>query len=98
VHREGLLVLSGDNQLSWVLWRAQGGAMLANDAAQPDFFRQRIAPTVLGDVAYFGTWAADIKTLDVLWRLPFERLRFPAVPADRMVVVVDDKGGVSAFR
>jgi outer membrane protein assembly factor BamB len=96
-HRDGLVALAEDPESAWVLWKGTSGGLLAKQKEQPDFFLARSSPTVVGDVVYFGTWAADIKTLDVLWRLPHERLRFPVVPADRMIVVVDEEGRVIAY-
>ena len=44
---------------------------------------------MLGDIVYFGTWAADIETGEILWKLPVQKPRFAAVPADELVLVVD---------
>jgi len=89
VHRDGVIVLSEDQGLIWLLWRGDSGTILARRRTHPDLFRFDIAPVVLGDVVYFGGWAADIETYEILWRLPVERLRFPFIPVDRGLLFVE---------
>lgn len=71
---------------------------LALASHQPDLFRDTVAPVVLGDVVYFGHWASDLETRQILWRLPVEELSWPVVPADRMVLVVEKHRVLRAFR
>jgi hypothetical protein len=82
------------------LCAARDGAIycLAEEKDQPDLFRDRVTPTVLGDVVYFGSWAADVETGEILWRLPFQHVTFPVVPADHMILVVEDGKVLRAFR
>jgi len=94
--RDGVLTM--ENGREWMWWREKGGFVLAKSAWTPDLFKDKVAPTVLGDVAYFGTWAADIVTGEVLWRLPVGRVRHPPVPADKLFVVVDEKSTLRAYR
>lgn len=83
----------------WLLWREGKGHILARKRWTPDLFADRVSPTIVGDVAYFGTWAADIVTREVLWRLPLEeRVVFSVVPADRMFFLVDRFGVIRAYR
>jgi hypothetical protein len=49
-------------------------------------------------VAYFGSWAADVETGEILWRLPVRAVAFGAVPADRLVLVIDLKHALRAYR
>ena len=82
-----------------MLWRKRRGLVLARKQWTPDLFQDMVAPTVLGDVAYFGTWAADVVTGEVLWRLPIRgRVLFPAVPADKIVVVIDESHTLRAYK
>jgi hypothetical protein len=97
----GALLLSprkeGDG-LEWCLSEAGKIHQIATEAEQPDFFRDRVSPTVLGEVVYFGSWAADLETGEVLWRLPVKQVTFSPVPADGLVLVVDDRRALRAFR
>lgn len=84
--------------LEWAVEREGKIFLLTSQAQQPECFRDRVTPTVLGDIVYFGSWAADVETGDIVWRLPIaEGVGFPAVPADRLVLVVDG-GTLRAFR
>jgi len=98
VSTRGMLAIILDSPPYWAVSTAEGGLQLANATAQPDLFRCRVAPTVLGDVVYFGTWAADLATQRILWRLPQEVVRYPLVPADGLVIAVDGDGRVHAMR
>jgi hypothetical protein len=72
--------------------------LLTEEAEQADLFRDRVSPTVLGDIVYFGSWAADLETGEILWRLPLaDRATHPMVPADGLVLVVDG-ATLRAFR
>ncbi|MDH3592670.1 MAG: PQQ-binding-like beta-propeller repeat protein, partial [Planctomycetota bacterium] len=54
-------------------WRLVGDTkawLLASEREQGGLFRDAVAPTVLGDVVYFGSWAMDLVTREILWRLP----------------------------
>jgi hypothetical protein len=93
-HAQGLLALGGGADVQWHLWRPgedgrMRGAVLADAKDRPDLFRHRVPATVVGGIAYFGSWAADFETGDILWYLPVADPRFAAVPADRLVLVVD---------
>ena len=97
----GPLVLAKTDVIGWaLLGDDKRYRFLATPKDNPDLFRPavRVAPTALGDIVYFGTWAADIRTRHVLWRLPVKELYYPAVPLDRMVLVIDGNRRVRAFR
>ena len=96
----GTLALADANPVGWVLHEPKGGYYLSTVQDNPDLYdvKRRVGPTVLGDVVYFGAWAADIRTRRILWRLPVTRLRFPAVPIDGGVIIVDDLDRLRAFR
>jgi len=96
VYERGLLAFDGRSK--WQHWRKGRGRTVADRKYTPDLFRSVVPATVLGDVAYFGTWAADLETLEVLWRLPVDEVRFGAVPADRIVIIVDGKGNLRGYR
>lgn len=99
VHRTGFLGYGrGDKEPAWEVWEERGGRVLARASTHPWLFRSAVAPAVLGDVAYFGTWAADLETGEILWKLPIEEVRFPPTPADRLVVVVDGNDALRAYR
>lgn len=98
-HPSGAIVLGdGDDGREWMLWRDDRFLRLASQASQPDLFRDAVPPTVCGEVACFGSWAADLETKQILWRLPVKRVTRPVVPADRLVLVVDDGKTLRAFR
>jgi len=93
-HAPGTLSLNTGGATAWNLWRRneQGqtrGIVLATAADRPDLFTHTVPATVLGDIVYFGSWAADIETGEVLWYLPVAEPSFAAVPADGLVLVVD---------
>ncbi len=96
VYDRGLLAYDGRN--NWQLWKGGRGKTIASRKYSPDLFRGIVPATVLGQVAYFGTWAADMKTGEVLWRLPLAKVRFGAVPGDRIVIVVDERNILRAYR
>jgi len=95
----GTLALADAKPLGWVLRKPEGGLYLSTYEDNPDLYsiKQRVGPTVLGDVVYFGSWAADIRTRRILWRLPVKSLKFPAVPIDGGVLIVDGRA-LRAFR
>ena len=97
----GMLVLARGKVLGWAFLRDDRRyEVFVTHEDNPGLFdrKHRVAPTVLGDIVYFGAWAADIRTRRVLWRLPVGKLTFPAVPLDRMVLVIDGKYRLRAFR
>lgn len=97
----GALLLSpgkGGGDLEWCVSEAGKIYHIAAEAEQPDFFRDRVTPTVLGEVVYFGSWAADMETGEILWRLPVKLVTHSAVPADGLVLVVDEMRTLRAFR
>jgi len=96
----GTLALADAKPVGWVLRAPKGGYYLSTDEDNPDLYaiERRVGPTVLGDIVYFGSWAADIRTRRILWRLPVKRLRFPAVPIDGGVLIVDDLRVLRCFR
>ena len=97
----GLLVLAKADITGWAFFvDDRRYRVFATDEDNPDLFEDErlVAPTVLGEIVYFGSWAADLRTRDILWRLPVTELSFPAVPLDRMVLVVDAKTKLRAFR
>jgi hypothetical protein len=98
--RRGTLCLGGKpGNLEWQLRLPTGRYyVLATEKTQPYLFRDLVAPTILGDIAYCGSWAVDLATLDLLWKLPVERVTFPAVPADRLVLIVENGKTLRAFR
>ena len=91
-------LIACDRMDCWLLWQGESGRVLAHREYTPGLFTHPVAPTVLGDVVYFGAWAADIETGEVLWRLPLESVRFGAVPADRLVLVIDSEDTLRAYR
>jgi hypothetical protein len=95
VYKTGLLVCEKEGEWQW--WHPDKGQLLASREWTRDLFDQVLPPTVLGDVVYFGTWAADAENGDILWRLPL-RARFGAVPADRLVLVVAEDGTLRAYK
>ncbi len=101
-HAGGTLALSGGQPARWHLWarNKEGqmmGTVLADGADRPDLLRHPLPATVLGDIAYFGSWAADLRTGEILWYLPVTDPKFAAVPADGLVLIVDGRT-LRAFR
>lgn len=99
--RLGTLLLSPSKKgtgLQWCEDREGKFYTIAEESDQPDFFRDRVSPTVLGDIVYFGSWACDLETDEILWRLPVKQVTFSPVPADGLVLVVDDARSIRAFR
>lgn len=98
--RLGTLCLSGEpGGLEWQLRLPDGKYfVLATEKTQPYLFRDRVAPTILGDIAYCGSWAVDLATRELLWKLPVDRVTYPAVPADRLVLIVESGKTLRAFR
>jgi hypothetical protein len=95
VYKHGLVSCDGEE---WQWWTDRGGLPLASRRTRPDLFRFPVPATVLGDVVYFGTWAADVETGEVLWRLPVAAVSFGAVPVDRLVLVVQSGSMFAAYR
>ncbi|MHC4223013.1 MAG: PQQ-binding-like beta-propeller repeat protein [Planctomycetota bacterium] len=81
----------------WGRWTQEGIHAIASGDRHPELFKDRVAAAVLGDIVYFGRWAADIRTGQIVWRLDGAKVAFPAVPADGMVLVVDDRRILRAF-
>lgn len=99
--QDRLLVLDGEaagKPPAWMLWGEEKGQSLAEASVQPDLFACSGAPALLGDIAYFGNFAVDLATREILWRLPRQDFRFPAVPADGMVLLVDEEDRLLAYR
>ena len=89
-HPAGSVMLGKEKgKLAWDLHVGDGSLVITAEKFQPSLFQHPLPATVFGRVAYFGTWAADLETSDVLWRLPVKKPRFAAVPADRFVLMVD---------
>lgn len=98
-HRRGWIVLRKDQGArQWCLVEDRQVFVLASEADQPELFRDAVPPTVLGDVVYFGSWAADVESGRIFWKLPLRSVSFRAVPADGMVLVVEDRCRLRAFR
>jgi hypothetical protein len=96
----GVLVLARANVTGWAFLHDENRfRIFATSQDNPDLFQKKrlVAPTVLGDIVYFGSWAADLRSQQILWRLPVGALRFPAVPLDRMVIVIDGANRMRAF-
>ena len=93
---DGILALRDNKE--WHLWQGRQGRLIASVDVSQDLFEHPVAATVLGDIAYFGTWAADVKTGEILWRLPLKSVRFGAVPADRLVLVLTERDQLVAFK
>ena len=96
----GVLALASSGKMGWVVRDGDGGYYLSDVDDNPDLYdvKLRVPATVLGDIVYFGAWAADIRTRRVLWRLPVRHLEYPAVPLDDRVLVVDARVMLRAFR
>jgi outer membrane protein assembly factor BamB len=98
-HPGGSVVLAVFNEeLRWARHRGRKFFELTRKSAQPDLFRDRVSPTVLGDIVYFGSWAMDIETNEILWRLPFQNVTYPVVAADGLILVVESGKVLRAFR
>lgn len=98
-HPGGTVVLSArGKELHWARYRERRFYQLTSRAMQPDLFEDRVTPTVLGDIVYFGSWAMDIETREILWRLPFRKVSYPVVPADGLILVVESGKTLRAFR
>ena len=98
-HPSGTVVLARfDHELRWARYRERKYFELTRKSAQPDLFKDRVSPTVLGDVVYFGSWAMDIETKEILWRLPFQNVTYPVVAADGLILVVESAKVLRAFR
>ncbi|MEE8106013.1 MAG: hypothetical protein V3T86_10810, partial [Planctomycetota bacterium] len=97
-HRLGTVAMTGEQgNRKWVVIKEKKIYTYAEEQKQPGLFRDGVRPTVLGDIVYFGSWAVDLGTEEILWRLPVSRVKFPAVPADGLVLVVEH-GVLRAFR
>ncbi len=102
--RLGVVMLSREAGLSggaleWQFYRDGKIYGFARESEQPELFGVRVTPTVLGDVVYFGSWAADVETGEILWRLPTAgAVTYPIVPADRLVLAVERGRILRAFR
>ena len=106
LHARGALILAGGSRffpalqrnLEWVQYRDGKYYLLTEQKLQPDLFVDRVTPTVLGDIVYFGSWAMDLETREILWRLPFSGVTFPVVPADGLFLVVEKGRVLHCFR
>jgi hypothetical protein len=87
-----------DDDTCWMLWGPERGIFLARRRDQPDLFEQFFTPIVLGDVVYFGTWAADLQSRRILWRMPPGKLLWNVVPAERRVLSVGPDRVLRAWR
>lgn len=96
VYKNGLIACEQNAEWHW--WRGGRGEVIAERKLAPDLFEALVAPTVVGNVIYFGTWAADVETGEILWRLPLRSVRFGVVPADRLLLAVEDGARIHAFR
>jgi hypothetical protein len=95
---EGELILLEENgSPKWFYARGDKGHILIDRRKQPELFRSMVSPTILGDIVYFGDFAVDLVTREILWRLPVEEVLFPAVPADGLVLVVEKGATLRAF-
>jgi hypothetical protein len=98
-HRLGWIVLLDEpGKYVWGLLRGDDLYGLVSVRQQPHLFRTPARPVILGDVAYFGAWAADLETRRILWKLPVESVTYGAVPADGLVLVVEGGKVLRAFR
>lgn len=96
VYKGGLIACESQGEWQW--WRGDKGEVIAERRLAPDLFAQLVPPTVVSNVIYFGTWAADVETGEILWRLPLRSVRFGVVPADRLFLVVDGENRIHAFK
>ncbi|MHC4549433.1 MAG: outer membrane protein assembly factor BamB family protein [Planctomycetota bacterium] len=98
-HPRGTVVLAvRDDDLQWMRYRERKFFRLTSRSLQPDLFADRVPPTVLGDIVYFGSWAMDVETREILWRLPFGEVSYPVVPADGLFLVVEGRRVLRAFK
>ncbi|MHC4933789.1 MAG: PQQ-binding-like beta-propeller repeat protein [Planctomycetota bacterium] len=97
-HATGAICRSQEKEgPSWGRWTQKGVHPIASKERHPELFKDRIAAAVLGDIVYFGSWAADIRTGQIVWRLDGAVVSLPVVPVDRMVLVVDNRRALRAF-
>ncbi|HEX5136112.1 MAG TPA: PQQ-binding-like beta-propeller repeat protein [Planctomycetota bacterium] len=96
VYKGGLITCEDSG--AWCWWQGDKGQVVAERKTAPDLFRELLPPTVVGNIVYFGTWAADVETGEILWRLPLRGVRFGVVPLDRLLLVVDGEGNLQAFK
>ena len=82
----------------WRRYKGDSLFLLTTEKDQPDLFASAVPPAILGDVCYFGTWAADLRTKEILWRLSGVNPSSAAVPADGHFLVVDDQRVLRAYR
>ncbi|MHC4959601.1 MAG: outer membrane protein assembly factor BamB family protein [Planctomycetota bacterium] len=92
-----LILIDESGSLKWFHARGDKGRILMDRRKQPELFRSMVPPTILGDIVYFGDFAVDLVTEEILWRLPVEEVMFPAVPADGLVLVVEKGATLRAF-
>lgn len=96
VYKGGLIACESATEWHW--WRGPKGQVIAEKRTAPDLFQEMVPPTVAGNVVYFGTWAADVETGEILWRLPVRSVRFGIVPLDRLFLAVDGQSNLHAFK
>ncbi len=98
-HRRGTLILEDrPPNRAWSFMRDRKIYALTDVKIQPDLFRHTVAPTLLGDIGYFGSWAADLESLEILWRLPVKSVVYRPVPTDNLVLIVDGVFTIKAFQ
>lgn len=92
VHRYGHVAARSDKGA--IVWSfIVGGRVyrIADSRTHPRLLARRVPPVVLGDVVYFGHWACDIRSQEILWKLPRARVTLPVAPADGLVLLVTGK-------
>jgi hypothetical protein len=83
----------------WEKRTAEAYLPVASSRRNPDLLARRIPAVALGDICYFGSWAADIASGEVLWRLPpTVQVTRPVVPGDDLVLVLDGDKTLRAYR
>jgi hypothetical protein len=99
LHKRGVIATSTESgELKWELLADKQVAPIASSKRHPHLLQRRTPVAVLGDVVYFGNWAADVRSGDVLWEIKGLQVDFTAVPADGLVLLVDRGRAVRAYR
>lgn len=98
LHRRGVIATSTEaGEIKWELLFEQRVQPIASSKRHPHLMQRRLPAAVLGDVVYFGNWAADIASGDVLWAIEDLDVDATPVPADGMVLLVDRSGILHAY-
>lgn len=85
--------------IGWIRMDSEGKVHpITSTQTHPLLMRRRVPPVILGDVVYFGHWAADIRSREVLWRLEKADVRLPATPADGMVLLIEGERTLLALK